>query len=384
MRTARGTGNSENPSSASCGRFRERLRAWLILAAVVLIGWQFPGCKKETQVAAIKQSQQHQLRQANQSASLLEAAARQLNDLPGAVDTELHPPSPVLDSRNSSNKQDVYAICIANPAIPNSLVNVLHVPGQNSRFKSIGVRPGDIIKYFVRQDRTVDEESRQSGLARQLAMDLKVAQVLDESTLIIEGGLSQEIGYPAKIEIWRSSDSRQKEINEKLVLYVERRLPPLGWEPVPEEQVLSQVLTWLNQWIRQTNPPATWKREPLLDSLGELGNEQVLKPFISAEALASPSFQPTKIHSIDELADIRTLQETEWLRNIRAGRTATASTMSPARQLCSTGRFATSNWSRRQMLRPIVRGRRCFMVVARQQSERGSSRCYVASRDLTS
>ena len=210
MRTAKGTGNSENPSSACWGRLRGGLRAWPILATVIVIGSQFPGCKKETSVTAIKQSQQHQLRQANQSASLLEAAARQLNDLPGAVDTELHPPSPVLDSRNSSNKQDVYAICIANPAIPNSLVNVLHVPGQNSRFKSIGVRPGDIIKYFVRQDRTVDEESRQSGLARQLAMDLKVAQVLDESTLIIEGGLSQEIGYPAKIEIWRSSDSRQK------------------------------------------------------------------------------------------------------------------------------------------------------------------------------
>ena len=54
-------------------------------------------------------------------------------------------------------------------------------------------------------------------------------------------------------------------------------------------------------------------------------------------------------------------------------RTATASTMSPARQLCSTGQFATSNWSRRQMLRPIAPGRRCFMAVAQQRSERGSS-----------
>jgi hypothetical protein len=266
------------------------------------------GCHRETPVAAIKQSQQEQLRRADRADALLKAAANQLGDLPSAVDTELRPPVVVLDSRKSTNGEDVFAICVANPAVPGSPFNVIRVPFGNSRFRGLGVRSGDRLRYFVLQDKTVDDESRQIGLSVNKAMDLKIAQVLDDNTLLIDGGLNQEVGFPAKIEIWRNVDTRLAEINEKLVLYDTRRLPPLGWEPAPDDTVMVQVLAWLNQWIRQSNPPSEWNRDPLLETLPtELASDADLAPRISAESLAAKSFQPH---------ESRILQEAVWLRDI--------------------------------------------------------------------
>ena len=95
------------------------------------------GCHHETQVAANQQSQQEQLRQADRAVALLKAAANQLNDLPSAVDTEIRPPVVILDSRKSSNGGDVYAICAANPTIPNSPIIVIHAATGNGRFRSL-------------------------------------------------------------------------------------------------------------------------------------------------------------------------------------------------------------------------------------------------------
>ncbi len=275
---------------------------------MMFLAGTFTGCHHEMSVASVKQSQQSQLRQADRADALLKAAANQLNDLPSAVDTELRPPMVVLDSRKSSDHQDVYAVCVANPNVPDSPINVIHAPTGNGRFKSIGVRPGDLLKYFVRQDQTVDEDSQRLGLSRQVAMDLTIAQVIDDNTLLIETGLNRAVEFPAKIEIWRFVDTRQKEINEKLVRYDTRRLPPLAWEPAPDEQVVVQILAWLNQWIRQSDPHSTWKRDALLDTLAvDLANDPQLKPYISAEALAANSFQAN---------DGRILQEAVWLRDI--------------------------------------------------------------------
>jgi tetratricopeptide (TPR) repeat protein len=300
--------NEEHNATSIVDRVVARRAGWLFaLVAIVVVGVTFLSCREEPQVAAIKQGQQREFRQYDKTGALLQAAADVLNDLPSAADTEMTPPSIVLDSRNSADKQDVYAICIANPAIPNSLVNVLHVPGQNGRFKSIGVEKGDLVKYFVIQDQTVDEESRERGLSRALPMNLRIAQVLDENTLIIENGLNQEVAFPAKIEIWHSTNKRQLEINEKLVLYDLHRLPRLGWEPAPDEKAIAQLYDWLNQWIRQATPPTGWKPDSLLDSLGELRQDEALKPYISPAALAASSFQPF---------EVRLTQEAIWLRDI--------------------------------------------------------------------
>jgi hypothetical protein len=276
--------------------------------AVALVSFALSGCPHETPVASVKQAQQSKIRDVVRADSLLKAAANQLNDLPSAVDTELRPPIVVLDSRKSADKQDVYAICASNPAIPNSPINIIHAPAGNGRFRSLGVRPGDVLKYFVKEDDTVDDDSRSAGYSRQLAIHLKVAKVIDDNTLIIDKSLNQIVPFPAKLEIWRHVDDRLYDINEKLNTYISNPKPALGWEPAPDEHVLTQVLAWLNQWIRQSDPPGSWKRDPLLDTLdAELAGDKKLEAYLSEKSLAANSFEPS---------DGRLLQEAYWLRDI--------------------------------------------------------------------
>src|SRR3954467_9804904 len=157
---------------------RARKESWAVhiaLAIVVCIA----GCE-HTSAPAAKMSQQGKLRSFERADALLKAAASQLNDLPSAVDTEMRPPVVVLDSRKSSNHEDVHAICKANPAAPDRGANVILVPTGNSRFRGLGVRAGDILRYFVLADETVDPDSQRSGMSRQKAMPLKIAQVIDD------------------------------------------------------------------------------------------------------------------------------------------------------------------------------------------------------------
>jgi hypothetical protein len=192
--------------------------------------------------------------------------------------------------------------------MPGNPINVIRVPTNNSRFRSLSIRPGDILKYYVLADETVDPDSARSGLSRQVAMDLKIAQVIDDTTLIIEGGLNQQVEFPSKIEVWRYLDIRLSQINEQLVQYDERRLPALGWEPAGDGQVLTQILTWLNQWLRQNSPPADWKPDPMLANVGDkLGGDTEFSAKLKPAALLAKTFEPH---------EARILQEVTWLRDI--------------------------------------------------------------------
>ncbi len=265
------------------------------------------GCR-ESESNTTKHVQQDELRQADRGEALLKAAAVQLSDLPAAVDTELRPPIVLLDSRKSADGKDVLATCTANPKVSADVFNVIKVPAGNSRFRSLGVLPGDILKYYVKEDETVDPESRSVGFSRQLAMDLIVAQVIDDSTLLIESGLNQPVTPARKIEIWRYAEDRLQKIYEKLSLYEVYRRPAIGWEPAPDDHVLSQVMAWLNQWIRQSDPKTDWQRDPLLDTLdATLRGDAELAKRISIEALVARAFQPD---------DARHIQEAIWLRDI--------------------------------------------------------------------
>lgn len=278
-----------------------------VLAAIAF-AISIPGCRQKSTTTSNQQSQQSQLRQVNRSEALLKAMAQALADLPDGTDLEMHPPIVVMDSRNSSDHQDVYAICVPNPAVQSRPIDVLHVATNNGRFKGLGVGPGDLIKFFVIEDETVDEESRQTGMSRQKAMNLKVARVLDDNTLLIAGALSQVVAVPGRLEVWRTVDARQKDVVRRLDDYATRRIPALGWEPAPDEKVVAQIHDWLNQWIRQSNPPSDWKREPLIDSLPEdLRADKNLKAVLSPENLAAKSF---------ETHESRIVQEAVWLRDI--------------------------------------------------------------------
>jgi hypothetical protein len=277
--------------------------AFLMLTAVYAA---IQGCR-EPEAATNTRSQQQSLKRSERGEALIDAAAAQLADLPSAVDIELRPPSVILDSSKSANGADVLAIAVAadpnNPAAP---VNVVGVPNGNARFKALGVRSGDILKYYIIEDETVAEEMR--GFARQLARELTINQVLDDNTLIIEGGLAEPVLVPAKIEVWRNLDDRLREITAQLLAYARKQEPPLHWEPGPDKRVLVKIVEWLNQWLRQVEPKTDWKRDPMIDSIDAdlLANEK-LKSMLSAKALGARVFQ---------LGDGQLLQEAVWLRDI--------------------------------------------------------------------
>ncbi|MEX0642406.1 MAG: hypothetical protein WD468_06880 [Pirellulales bacterium] len=264
----------------------------------MLAGCERPGASPRGQ------SQQALLRRVDRSDSLLESATSQLRDLPSAVTTNLVLPEVVLDSTKSADGKDVMATCTANPSAPDGPINYLRVSGQNGRFRSLSVKPGDIVKYHAK----LNQESLEAGFEERSAFDLTVAQVLDENILLVEGGLNLPATDPVKLEIWRYVDDRLVEISEQLQRYVVRRLPPVGWQPSPDSQALDQIVVLLNKWLRQGEPQVEWQVDPLLETLdAELAADEALAPNISKAALAADYFQPH---------DGRLLQEAVWLRDI--------------------------------------------------------------------
>ncbi len=353
---------------------RQTKTSALLLLIALLFGGVLPGCH-ETASTPTKHLQQRKFQQADHGEALLKAAASQLNDLPAAVDTELRPPVVILDSRKSTDGKDVLATCSADPHASNDSFNVIRVPTGNSRFHSLGVRAGDVLKYYVKEDTTVDVDSRNAGYSRQLAMDLNVAQVLNDNTLLLENGLNQEVPNPGrKIEIWRFVDDRLAEIHEKLSLYEIYRKPPVGWEPAPDEPVLTQVIAWLNQWIRQSDPKTDWHRDALLDTLDtNLRGDTQLANFISPDALAQAHFRPTTAGFYKKLSGSATFL---------IGLTATASTIFREQAHCSIGPCEISNWKPASTPPHTDLGKRCSTVGGRPSSGRGCLPSLAGNKDL--
>ncbi len=285
-----------------------------LLAAMACLA--LAGCREDKKPPA-KQLQQNKLREADRGEAVLKAAVAQLGDLPSAVDTELRPPVVLLDSRKSSDGKDVLATCTANPKAID-VYNVIKVPAANSRFRSLGVQSGDILKYYVKEDETVDADSRSAGYSRQLAMDLPIAQVIDDNTLLLEAGLNQPVVPARKIEIWRYANERLQEIHDKLAMYEVYRRPAIGWEPAPDDQVLSQVMTWLNQWIRQSDPKTDWQRDALIDTLNaNLKNDKELAKLLDTPSLTARVFKSDDPNfELGVFDDARHIQEAIWLRDI--------------------------------------------------------------------
>ncbi len=235
---------------------------------------------------------------------LFQTVVQQLRDLPSYVDVELTPPTVVLDSKSSSDGQDVMAICTMAPDTEEGPINCLTATTHNGRFRSLGVGPGDIVKYYV----MYDEDSAETGISQTVSMDLIVAQVPDDNHLLVERGFIQPVLEPAKIEIWHYSDQRLSDIAQAIAIYERYRLPVFDWEPSPDNRVLKQVTERLNQWMRQSQPKTKWSADPLVATIDpELAADDRLAPLITAEALADAAIQPH---------EGRLLQEAVWLRDV--------------------------------------------------------------------
>lgn len=285
--------------------------------SVFIVAALVAGCRPATPPAG-GQAGSPRSKPADRGAPLLKAAAAQLNDLAASVDTVVRPPTVILDSRKSSDGDDVLATCTASPTQPDGPINVLRVPAGNGRFKGLRVRSGDVVKYYIRADKTFDQEDDLAALALLLPVDLTVAQVPSDDTLLLAEALPVAVTFPAKMEIWRYLDDRLVEISERLKLYAERRLPVLGWEPSPDQEALKQIVAQLNQWLRQSEPAGQWQVAPMLETLDDsLRKDAKLAPFISAKLLGAAQFDAyDDLQMKDAVYDGRLLQEAIWLRDI--------------------------------------------------------------------
>ena len=287
------------------------LIASALVVGVVVTGGCQPKASKPNRRSAAHRSAQQQARQAN---ALFDSITGQLRTLSEATQLELRPPTVLLDSRSSTDREDILSIVQRSPEAPlGAPANLLTVPRRNARFRAMEIKPGDTIKYFVVPDKETMARLHETGevdIVTMAAINLYVAQVLDDNSLLIAGGLPAEFTSPSKIEIWRNVDDRMKEINRRLGRYTTRRDPPLAWQPTPDEAVLTQMSERLNQWLRQTERKEAkpWPRPELLATLpATLTENERVAPFLTAEELASGAFRSH---------ESRLLQEAVWIRDI--------------------------------------------------------------------
>lgn len=244
------------------------------------------------------------------SVVLVESISRTLNHLASEVVTELQPPQPVLDASRSADGQEVLATLDVTPGVPDSPFNYLFVPEGNGNFRTAQVRPGDIVRYYIRYN----QDDLEHGYENVSYIELVVRR-LDannpQNALIVEGGLSGPVDMPYKIEIWRISDKRMNEIHSRLKRYVEKPRTTIGWEPSPDESGLVQLGDRLNQWWRNLPAPEqSWQSEPLAGELpAALREDPLVGALIAPAALENGGFPAW---------EVRLLQEAIWLRDIAA------------------------------------------------------------------
>ncbi len=243
------------------------------------------------------------------SAAIISSVANSLNHLPDEVVENLLPPVPILDDSKSADGQEVLAKCGKTPQVPDGPNNYLWVPKGNANFRTLRVRPGDIVRYFVA---IANEEDAEHGYAETTYLELQVRRLDSnnpQNALIVEGGLSGPMPFPSRVEIWRFSDKRMNEIRVRLTRYVSRRKPAVGWEPSPDETALELLIDRTNQWLRNlTTVDEVWQLEPLLEKLPlSLRQAEVVASRISAEELREGQF---------ESFEGRRLQQAIWLRDI--------------------------------------------------------------------
>ena len=247
--------------------------------------------------------------QSGQQGALLGAVATQLGDLPNANVLQLRPPVVVLDSTKSGDNQDVMALVSTYPDSPDpTVVNYLSVPGNNARFRALGVRSGDQVKLFQLTLAEEREDDDAINVEVERALKLNVAQVLNDNALLIEGSLNEPLDAPLRIEVWRFEDSRMDEIDSAIRNYIRSGVPAVGWEPTPDETVLNQIVERLNQWLRGIKFDSAWQPSELLATLPrELRDAEGLQAYLSPAALMRPTF---------ESYEGRLLQEAIWCRDI--------------------------------------------------------------------
>lgn len=290
---------------------------------------------------------------AEKNRNLLEIAGNELSQLPEQAITDLRPPTVVLDAMRSSDGQDVMATLDAAPRAPRGVYNVIKAP--NGRFKAIGILPGDTVKYYINQQSELANEfgggdgrltlaqinsilklpeDQRNAVAESMAeenqgydgdiittsaVDLTVAQVIDNSTLMLEEAFAVPIEQPMRLEIIRFRDQRFRDLRVDRSQYAEYGVPRLGWEPTPDRAAVQQMVERLNKWLRQTTANVDWSPTALLQTLSDELRDEKMQVFLGDEALARKAFSlaSDELRATQAVAyEGRLLQEASWCRDI--------------------------------------------------------------------
>ena len=279
----------------------------LILAGICLaiVLWEDQGSRSPTQGSSILTDDN-----ATTSAAIIDSVSLTLNNLPQEVVTELTPPQPILDDSKSADGREVKAILNVTPGGVDGVFNYLSVPEGNANFRTVGIQQGDRVRYFVKYD----QDDLEHGFENVSYYELEVRRLDSnnmENALILEGGLTGAVEVPHRVEVWRLSDQRMRDILTRLNRYWERPKTMLGWEPSPDESALLQMADRLNQWWRNlTTSLESWQPDPLVKGLSEeLRTAAPLADLLTDAALAEGGFV---------VWEMRLLQQAVWLRDISA------------------------------------------------------------------
>lgn len=238
------------------------------------------------------------------SAFLIGSVSNSLNNLPSEIVLDLAPPKPILDDAKSADRQPVMAVLTATPAVPDGPINFISVPRGNANFRKIGVRPGDKVRYFGKYD----EDNLEHGIEQTDYFPLTVRR-LDtfnpDNALIIEESFNFPDTFPKRIEIWRISSTRMREIDDR----IKKPRKKIDWEPSADEKALTELAERTNQWLRNlTDKQSDWQLEEKVYQLPEniRRSKRIIK-LLSKDSLASGQF-------VEQEA--RQLQQAIWLRDI--------------------------------------------------------------------
>ena len=277
----------------------------LLLAAILVV---LPGCGEKDDQSPTRGSSFLAEDLQDTSAVIVGSISRTLNHMPDEVVTELTPPQPILDDSTSADGREVQAILGRTPGVPDSPFNYLSVPEGNANFRTLDVQRGDIVRFFVKYN----QEDLEHGYENVSYYELIVRRRdinNQQNALILEGGLTAPVDFPHRIEVWRASDRRMRDITSRLNRYLFKPKDMIGWEPSPDESALLQMVDRLNQWWRNlTNPMKGWQLDPMIEQLPEsLRSQEPISSLLTPEALTNGGFQQW---------EMRLLQQAIWLRDI--------------------------------------------------------------------
>ncbi|MEM8945861.1 MAG: tetratricopeptide repeat protein [Planctomycetota bacterium] len=239
---------------------------------------------------------------------LISTVSDSLNSLPREIVLDLTPPKPILDDAKSADGQPVLATCNVTPAVPEGPFNFIAVPKGNANFRKIGVRPGDVVRFFAK----FDQDSFEHGYEQTGFFELVVRrldQFNPENALIVENPLNGPVPIPRRIEVWRFSDKRMNEIRQRITRYWQRPTKLIGWEPSADETALDQLVERTNQWLRNLGDQETsWTVEPKISQLPkQVRAAKQIQTLLNEQNLEFGQFNAT---------EARQLQQAVWFRDI--------------------------------------------------------------------